>query len=69
MTERIATSPGKRGLYDPAFERDSCGFGLIAHLHGEPSHRIVSTAVEALERLFDGREGGGPSLVRLSRAR
>ena len=28
------------GLYDPRFERDSCGFGLFASIDNEPSHRI-----------------------------
>jgi glutamate synthase (NADPH/NADH) large chain len=27
-----------RGLYRSAFERDSCGFGLIANLDDRPSH-------------------------------
>jgi glutamate synthase (NADPH/NADH) large chain len=46
MTERIA-----QGLYDPAFERDSCGFGLIANLDDMPSHWVVETAISALARL------------------
>ncbi|WP_410054009.1 hypothetical protein, partial [Citrobacter sp.] len=24
-------------LYDKSLERDNCGFGLIAHIEGEPS--------------------------------
>jgi glutamate synthase (NADH) len=30
------------GLYDPSFERDSCGVGFIAELSGEPSRKTVS---------------------------
>ncbi|HIB4681894.1 TPA: hypothetical protein ACWW5B_003765, partial [Klebsiella pneumoniae] len=26
-------------LYDKSLERDNCGFGLIAHIEGEPSHK------------------------------
>ncbi len=26
-------------LYDKSLEKDNCGFGLIAHIEGEPSHR------------------------------
>ena len=33
--------PEKQGLYDPAFEKDSCGVGFVAHIKGEPSHQIV----------------------------
>ena len=70
MTERIASSLGKRGLYDPAFERDSCGFGLIANLDDIPSHWVVETAISALARLThrgavaaDGKTGDGCGLL------
>ena len=33
------------GLYHPAYERDSCGFGLIANLDDQPSHWLVATAI------------------------
>src|SRR5210317_1890325 len=65
MTERQAT-----GLYDPAFERDSCGFGLIANLDDMPSHWVVETAISALARLThrgavaaDGKTGDGCGLL------
>ncbi len=65
MTERIA-----QGLYDPAFERDSCGFGLIANLDDMPSHWVVETAISALARLThrgavaaDGKTGDGCGLL------
>ena len=70
MTERIANSLGKRGLYDPAFERDSCGFGLIANLDDMPSHWVVETAISALARLThrgavaaDGKTGDGCGIL------
>jgi glutamate synthase (NADPH/NADH) large chain len=54
------------GLYDPGFERDSCGFGLIANIDDDASHRLVSTAIGALKRLThrgavaaDGKTGDG----------
>jgi glutamate synthase (NADPH/NADH) large chain len=40
--------PKKRGLYDPAFEKDSCGVGFIAHVKGVRSHSIVRDAAIAL---------------------
>src|SRR5690606_32589285 len=59
-----------RGLYDPAFERDSCGFGLIASLDDNPSHRVVETAIGALARLThrgavaaDGKTGEGCDIL------
>ncbi len=36
--------PEKRGLYDPANEKDSCGVGFICDIKGRPSHEIVAQA-------------------------
>lgn len=36
------------GLYDPSFEHDSCGVGMIAKIDGSPSHQIVRDALTAL---------------------
>jgi glutamate synthase (NADPH/NADH) large chain len=63
-------------LYQPRFERDSCGFGLVAHMDDEPSHWVVETAVKALHRLThrgaiaaDGKTGDGCGiLMKLPRA-
>ena len=46
MTEAYGKS-----LYDPALERDSCGFGLIANIDDDASHWVVETAIAALTRL------------------
>ncbi|MFT8209482.1 MAG: glutamate synthase large subunit [Symbiopectobacterium sp.] len=57
-------------LYDASQERDNCGFGLIAHIEGEPSHKVVRTAIHALARmqhrgaiLADGKTGDGCGLL------
>jgi glutamate synthase (NADPH) large chain len=62
--------PPVGGLYRPEFERDNCGFGLIAHMDGKASHWIVQTAINALERLThrgaiaaDGKTGDGCGLL------
>jgi len=39
------------GLYDPAFEHDACGVGLVADLQGRKSHRLVRQALTVLEHL------------------
>jgi len=69
MTEQ-SVQRGAAGLYDPAFERDSCGFGLIANLDDIPSHFVVETAISALARLThrgavapDGKTGDGCGLL------
>ena len=40
--------PGATGLYDPAYEHDSCGVGFIAHLKGQASHDLIPEAREIL---------------------
>jgi glutamate synthase (NADPH) large chain len=40
-----------RGLYDPAFEHDSCGIALLADLLARRSHGLVDQAITALEHL------------------
>ncbi|MBC8944664.1 glutamate synthase large subunit [Xenorhabdus indica] len=57
-------------LYDKLQEKDNCGFGLIAHIEGEPSHKVVRTAIHALARmqhrgaiLADGKTGDGCGLL------
>ena len=41
----------KQGLYDPAFEHDACGVGLVANVKGRASHRIIVQGLEALVNL------------------
>ncbi|QCX27210.1 glutamate synthase large subunit [Nocardioides jishulii] len=40
--------PPQQGLYDPAFEHDSCGVAFVATLTGVASHDIVAKGLEAL---------------------
>ena len=58
------------GLYRPEFEKDNCGFGLIANMDGEASHWLIRTAISALTRLThrgavaaDGKTGDGCGLL------
>lgn len=58
------------GLYSPEFERDNCGFGLIAQMDDKPSHWLVQTAIESLARMThrggisaDGKSGDGCGLL------
>ena len=43
--------PAKRGLYDPSFEKDSCGIGFIAHMASLRSHDLLSDAMTILANL------------------
>jgi len=58
------------GLCRRAYERDSCGFGLIASLDDHASHWVVATAISSLNRLThrgaiatDGKTGDGCGLL------
>ncbi|MFK7890159.1 MAG: glutamate synthase large subunit [Granulosicoccus sp.] len=60
----------KNGLYQPDFERDNCGFGLLAQMDGRASHWLVETAITALGRMThrgaigaDGKTGDGCGLL------
>ena len=46
--EWINGQPQQHGLYDPAFEHDSCGVGFVAHIKGARSHQILVDAAEML---------------------
>ncbi|WP_068545852.1 glutamate synthase large subunit [Thalassotalea crassostreae] len=57
-------------LFDPNFQKDNCGFGLIAHQQGEKSHKLIKTAISALDRMqhrgginSDGKTGDGCGLL------
>ncbi|SFK03326.1 glutamate synthase large subunit [Methylophaga sulfidovorans] len=59
-----------QGLYRPQFERDNCGFGLIAQMDDKASHWLIETAIEALGNLThrgaigaDGKTGDGCGLL------
>ncbi|XP_010266511.1 PREDICTED: glutamate synthase 1 [NADH], chloroplastic isoform X1 [Nelumbo nucifera] len=39
------------GLYDPSFDKDSCGVGFVAELSGETSRKTVTDALEMLIRM------------------
>jgi len=43
--------PPRQGLYDPAFEHDSCGLGFVATLDRRPTNAIVRHALEILANL------------------
>ena len=64
--ERVTT----RALYGHEQARDSCGFGLIARLRGEPDHGLLQSAIGALSNMqhrgglnADGATGDGCGLL------
>jgi glutamate synthase (ferredoxin) len=62
--------PGFAPLYDPKWEHDACGIGFVTRLDAQPSHEIVTLALEALCNLehrgatdADGRSGDGAGIL------
>jgi len=52
---------GPVGLYRPEFEHDACGVGVVAHVDGVKSHRIIEEAVKVLMSLSHrGATGSDP---------
>ena len=51
----------KQGLYDPQFEHESCGVGLVANIDGVRSHSIITKGLEVLINLgHRGAAGADP---------
>jgi glutamate synthase (NADPH) large chain len=59
---RASGAPGREGLYDPAFEHDGCGVGLVVRVGGERSHDVLERGIDVLENLSHrGASGADPS--------
>src|SRR5437867_5359536 len=43
--------PQKYGLYDPAFEHESCGVGFVANIRGNRDHQIILDADTVLRNM------------------
>ena len=54
--------PKKYGLYDPAYEKESCGVGFVANIKGDQSHQIIQDALTILVNLSHrGARGAEPN--------
>ena len=67
-TERLRIAA--EGMYHPDMEGDACGTGLIAEVSGQPSRRVVTSAIEALRAVWhrgavdaDGKTGDGAGIM------
>jgi glutamate synthase (NADPH/NADH) large chain/glutamate synthase (ferredoxin) len=62
MNSHNMQPPKAVGLYDPRFEHDACGVGMVARLDNQPTHEVVARALTALENLeHRGASGADPS--------
>ncbi len=54
--------PVAQGLYDPSYEKDACGVGLLVNVNGVKSHRLVEQGLQVLENMVHrGAEGADPN--------
>ncbi|MDP9363535.1 MAG: glutamate synthase subunit alpha, partial [Chloroflexota bacterium] len=63
-------APSQAPLYDPAYERDACGVGLVVDVAGRPSRAILDRALAGVVNLThrggvgaDERTGDGAGLL------
>ena len=55
----MTTQPNSpHGLYDPRYEHDSCGVGMVAHIKGIASRSIIDDGYELLKSM-EHRAGVG----------
>lgn len=60
----------QKGLYNPDFEHDACGVGLIVHTKGVRSHSIIENGLQVLENMThrgaesaDDKTGDGAGIM------
>lgn len=61
-----------KGLYQEAYEHDSCGVGMVVNIHGGKSHELVDNALKVLENMehrgaetHDGTGDGAGIMVQI----
>ena len=75
MTHLIKDNMAKRqqqeelkGLYQPDYEHDACGVGMVINIHGGKSHELVDQALHILENMRHrgaevGKDGDGAGIM------
>jgi glutamate synthase domain-containing protein 1 len=70
MTSHTKQPQPAVGLYDPRYEHDACGVGMVARLDNVPTHDVITRAISALECLehrgatgADAKTGDGAGIL------
>ncbi len=54
LDKAVRSQCGKQkpeGLYQPQYEHDACGVGMVVNIHGGKSHELVDNALRVLENM------------------
>ena len=51
LSKDCMTKRKLNGLYQPQYEHDACGVGMVVNIHGGKSHDLVDQALRALENM------------------
>jgi len=58
MIHHTLQPDAKHGLYNPTYEHDACGVGLLLNIQGKKSHKIIDDGLRILENMIHrGAEG------------
>ena len=62
--------PIRQGLYDPNYEKDACGVGLLVNITGVKSYQLVEKGLQVLENMLhrgaegaDSKTGNGAGIM------
>ena len=51
LSKDCMTKRKLNGLYQPQYEHDACGVGMVVNIHGGKSHDLVDQALRVLENM------------------
>ena len=51
LSKECMTKSKLDGLYQPQYEHDACGVGMVVNIHGGKSHELVDNALKVLENM------------------
>ena len=57
----ISIPPKEQGMYDPSFEKDSCGMGFVVDIKNRKSRKIIDIGLKIMRNLrHRGAVGADP---------
>ena len=70
MSKYLKSPEVENTLHQPELERDACGVGVVAHIKGEASHRVLRLGLDSVNNVThggavnaDGKTGDGAGVT------